>query len=406
MDEERYLILKMLEEGKITAEEASALIAALEDEGAGGETGGAGAGTEGAGTGGAGSEGAPGREGRRHGQSRAHFRGRWFDDERFEGAMEELRRDLEKVRLGAMDIGDEVSRHVQQVMRGQNEVWRRGGPRGFRHLVRNLGDVFSVPFGREMFEDRFEKEVSVNPDVTVGVQDLSGDVAVETHDSATVKVEAVKRVWAATAREAEDRSADYRVVVEQEGNEVRIGAELTDDAPGWLPARCTIDYKVLVPAGARLRVDLTNGDVTVKGVRGGVDLRSTNGDVVGKGLSGPVVATSINGNVEILSAEPGDLSLKTVNGDIRFDLLSLGDGEHSVGTTRGEIQAFLAAGMSLEFTASTMHGDIDLDLPCTVARRSSSRLEGRLGGGASGPVPLLAMRTLFGDITLEARKEG
>ncbi len=394
MDEERYLILKMLEEGKITAEEASALIAALEDEGAGSEP--------------------AGESGRRddrgwdrghHQGHRVHFRGRWFDDERFEGAMEEMRRDLEKVRLGAMGIGDEVSRCVQEVVRDQNQVWRRGGPRGFRHLVRNLGDVFSVPFGREMFEDRFEKEIPVAPDVTVQIRDLSGDVTVDTHESDAVKVEAVKRVWAETAREAEDRSADYKVVVEQEGNEVRIGAQLVDDAPGWLPARCTVDYKVLVPAGAILRVDLTNGDVTVKGVRGGVELRSTNGDIVTKGLSGSVVATSINGDVEIRSAEPGDLSLKTVNGDIRLDLLALGDGEHSVGATRGEIEASLATGMSVEFTASTMHGEIDLDLPCTVARRSSTRLEGRLGDAAPGKAPLLALRTLFGDIRLKARKE-
>ncbi len=472
MDEERYLILKMLEEGKITAEEASALIAALEDEGAGtGSAGTEGDAAEGAGAEGAradsagegagaragaarGAEGAGygrrddrdrGRERRRHGGDRhceggphaghahgGHYRGHWFDGESFESAMEEMRRDLEKVRLGAMDIGDEVSRRVQEAMRGQREIWRRGGPRSFRHMVRNLGDVFSVPFGREMHEERYEKEVSVRPDVRVDIRDLSGDVKVEAIGEDTVKVRAIKRVWAGSREEAKDRSADYQVVVEQQGNEVRIGAGLTEDAPGWLPARCTIDYDVQVPAGTRAVVSLTNGDVTVTGVRGGVELRSTNGDLVIKDVSGSVSATSINGNIELRSAEPGDLSLKTVNGDVRVDLVSLGAGDHGVHTTRGNIVASVPAEMPLDFLASTMHGDIDLELPCSVISRSSTRLEGRVGAGrtrstapgsvggapdagggvpgaasatGNGRAPGLELRALFGDITLRARKE-
>lgn len=425
MDEERYLILKMLEEGKITAEEASALIAALEDEGAG--TGGAGTGDAGGGFGeGAGpSGGAAGGTGeareagneRRGDRDRGcgrhaghahgrHLHGRWFDSENFESAMEEMRRDLEKVRLGAMDLGDEVSRRVQEAMRGQREVWRRGGPRPFRHMVRNLGDVFSVPFGREMHEERYEKEVAVQPDVRVDIRDLSGDVKVETHDEAAVKVLAIKRVWAGSREEATERSADYQVVVKQQGNEVRVGAELIDNAPGWLPARCTIDYNVLVPAGARVSVNLTNGDVTVLGVRGGVELRSTNGDLVIRSVAGSVSASSINGNIELRSAEPGDLSLKTVNGDVVVDLASLGAGDHGVHATRGDIVASVPAEMPLDFLASTMHGDIDLELACTVVSRSATRLEGRIAGasGAGERAPGLELRALFGDITLKARK--
>jgi len=422
VDEERYLILKMLEEGKITAEQAAALLAALEGEdsegGAGSETG-KGAGEDG-GEGSAGGSGEGSGEGpeetdeegggmgpacpRWSGRGwRRHSRDRWFDQQELQRFREEMRRELEKLRLGAMDIGDEVSRRVQDVLREQRELWRRGGPRSFRHLVRHMGDVFNVPLGREMYEEHLEKEVAVDPDVRVRVRNLSGDVKVMVHDSATVKVLAVKRVWAATADEARRRAADYEVKVEGGGREVRIGAELADDAPGWLPARCTIDYDILVPAGAQVSAGLTNGDLSVTGVRGGLEARSTHGDVAVEGVSGPLTVSTVNGDIVVTSAEPADLSLRSVNGDVRLELLSLGAGRHSVGTTRGDITAAVPAGASLSFSASTMHGDIELELPCTVISRSATSLEGRVGTGIE--VPELELRALSGDIVVQARKE-
>jgi hypothetical protein len=422
VDEERYLILKMLEEGKITAEEASALIAALEeDAGAGGtdaETGPAGGRSGGSASSETGSSRWDRRD--RHGRERRHHchRGRpWFDRENFDAAMEEMRRDLERVRLGAVDIGDEVSRRVQAAMREQRSAWREGGPRPFRHFVRNFGDVFNVPFGREMFEETYEHEVAAEPEASVEIRDLSGDVRVETWAEPRVKVRAIKRVWAGTREEAKERAADYRIFAEPRGKEIRIGAELAAEAPGWLPARCTIDYDVRVPAGVSVRASVTNGDVSVTGVRGGVELRNTNGEVTAQGVSGSVILTTTNGDIDLREAEPADLSLKAINGDIRAHLLSLGSGDHRVHTAHGDVVLVVPPDMPLDLMASTMHGRLEVTLPCTIVKKSSTRIEARVGqvppagdagtastGQAPG-VPGLEVRTLFGDVTLKAQKE-
>lgn len=447
MDEERYLILKMLEEGKITAEEASALITALEeDAGAGGtsaRTGGtdAGTGPAGGGSGGAAGTGAddPGQGSRwdrrdREGRERRHHYHRdrpWFDRGNFDAAMEEMRRDLERVRLGAVDIGDEVSRRVQAAMREQRSAWREGGPRPFRHFVRNFGDVFNVPFGREMFEETYENEVAAEPEASVEIRDLSGDVRVETWDQPQVKVRAIKRVWAGTPEEAKERAADYRIFAEPQGKEIRIGAELAPEAPGWLPARCTIDYDVRVPIGVSVRASVTNGDISVTGVRGGVDLRNTNGNVTAQGVSGSVILTTTNGDIDLREAEPADLSLKAINGGIRAHLLSLGSGDHRVHTAHGDVVLAVRPDVSFDLLASTMHGRLEVTLPCAIVKKSSTRIEARVGqdrsaseagtgttgqtageagqavgatGHAAG-VPCLEVRTLFGDVTLKERKE-
>ncbi len=403
MDEERYLILKMLEEGKISAEEASALLEALGD----------------------GAEDARdgeeqyddhGRPGRPHRPGRAghryHDRDYGFDREGFREGMEEMRRQLEKIRLGAIDIGDEVSRQVRDAMDSCRDEWRRSGRRPFRHFVRDIGDIFNVPAGREMYEESFEEEVALEPGSRVRVRALSGDVTVDAWDRDTVRVEARKRVWAATTEEAKERAADYRIRVEREGDELFIGARLEDEAPGWLPARCSIDYKVMVPAGSFLEVSVTNGDVRVSGVREGVDLRSTNGEVTTDGVAGSVVVHTTNGDITLKSAEPEELSLRSINGDVRAELVSLAEGENAVSAVRGDVRVAVRPGLRLDLRASTMHGDIRFGLPGTIASRTSTRLEVRLGAGEVEAaaddelVPALEIRTVFGDVSIERGKEG
>jgi len=338
------MILKMLEEGKISAEEATALLEALEESvdpaseefEAGGETPG---------------EGYAGRAHRagrsRHGHRRSshgphHMSFHDFDREAFRDSMKELHRHLERIRLGAVEIGDEVSRQVQDAMETWREEWKRGGDRPFRHFIRDMGSVFHVPFGREMHQETFEEELETEPDPVVRVKALSGDVTVETWDQTAVKVEAVKKVWARTEEEARKRSGDYRISVERDGREVRIGARLADDAPGWLPARCTIDY------------------------------------------TGPTRIYSTNGDIALAAVRAAELRVRSVNGDVDADLAELDPGEHVVSTVHGDIDLRLPADAELELHASTMHGEIACGFPGSVAGRSATRLHARLGRANRG----------------------
>jgi len=427
LNEERYMILKMLEEGKISAEEATALLQALEEsaedsQGAGysGEDAyddepGCGARSERAGR--------RRRSYRQHRPRRPH-RHPGFDREAFRESMGELRCQLEKIRTGAVEIGDEVSRQVQDAMETWRAEWRRGGDRRFRHFVRNMGDVFHVPFGKAVHEEKFERELEVEPDEAVRVSALSGDVEVETWDKDAVRVEALKKVWARTEEEAAERSDDYRIYVEREDNEVCIGARLAEEAPGWLPARCTIDYRIRVPAGASVATDVINGDVTVAGVRGGVDLKGTNGKIAARDFAGAVRIYSTNGDITLSAVEAAELNVRTVNGDVDLDLAGLEPGEHAVSTVHGDVDLTVPADVETDLHATTMHGDITYGFPGTVASRTTTWLHARLGrkgdagageaasgedaGAAAerGAARELNVRAVFGDIAVRPRGEG
>lgn len=405
MDEERYMILKMLEEGRISAEEAAALLEAL-----GGEE------TEEVDGKGERPHPGSGRRRRKPGPGPSHCRAWDWDREAFAHSMEEMRRQLERVRLGAIDIGDEVSRQVQEALNACREDWSRGGRRSFRHFMRDIGDVFAIPHGREVHEEDFEEEVEVDPTGEVELKVLTGDAAVSAWDRDLVRVEARKRVWAATAEEAARRAADYKIEVTREGGRVSIGARLADDAPGWIPARCRIDYNICVPARSRVKVAATNGDVTVAGVQGGAHLYATNGEVVTENLGGNIAVRSTNGDIVLRRAAADSLSLRAVNGDAKVELSSLGPGESSLSLVRGDAVILLPPGLSLDVQASTLHGDIRSGLPGTIRTRTATRLETRLGPategaagegtGSEGPArPSLAVRTVFGDITIERREE-
>ncbi len=393
MDEDRFLILKMLEEGKITAEEAAALLGALEDGSSGSAEAGAG-GSEEAGP-------------RAEAKGRRLW-GRPSDD--ISRAMEDMRRHLEKVRLSAIEMGDEISRRFHEAMESEAAVeWRHGGPRPFRRFVRNLGDVFSVPFGKEVHEETFEREVAAAPNGATEVRGLSGDILVEGWDQNLVRVEAKKRVWAGTRDEAQARSADYRIYVDSQGDRVSIGAELVGGAPGWLPARCTVDYKVRVPASHEVKVVLTNGLATVAGITGSVDVRSTNGDVESRHVSGRVRLATTNGDVLLDGAKPARLHCRSVNGDMTVGLEGLGAGENSISTVRGNVRITVPADLVADVSLSTMHGRIDLDAPGSVTSRSPSRLDvvlGAKGTERGGAVPTLDVRTLFGNVLLGTSREG
>lgn len=402
MNEERYLILKMLEEGKISAEEATALLEALE------ESGGRAAEDE------SGRDEGCGPSGER--------RRRWRHGPRLD--LDELHRAVEKARREAMDFGDEVSRQVQDAMDIWREEWKHGGTRPFRHFTRNMGDVFQVPFGREKHEETFDEEVEFGADGLVRLTSLSGEVVVHGWDQERVKVKALKRVWAGTVEAARERSADYRIRLEREGKELDIRAELADDAPGWLPARCTIDYELWVPSGCGVGVHLTNGDLQISGVGGGVELRTTNGDIVARDITGRVSVYSTNGDVELVGARAEALVAKTVNGDLSIDLADLAAGDHDASTVHGDIEVSLPRDLRLDLRASTMHGEIGLGLPARVTTRTSTRLRARLGANGAGTAPETASgtaaggepesgyglpelnaRAVFGDIGFKARRE-
>jgi len=160
-------------------------------------------------------------------------------------------------------------------------------------------------------------------------------------------------------------------------------------------------YELSVPAGVRLLMRTTSGDVQATGVRGPVEGHSTSGDVQIADASGRAILESVSGDVRgrRLSGEvraqsvSGDIELEEVNGDVRIESTS---GEISLTrvtstdvyatTVSGEVtyQGSIDRGGRYEFRSHS--GDIRLEVPADLSARFA--IETFSGSLDSGGFPI------------------
>ena len=203
------------------------------------------------------------------------------------------------------------------------------------------------------------------------LENVNGTVTVETWSEPRVRIEADK---AASTGPLLER---LRVEIEGEGRRVDVRTRMPR---GWLfGGGGKVDYRITLPADARVRVQTVNGPVEVRGV------------------SGEVKASTTNGSVEVLDAG-GVVEASAVNGGVSARYRKLDpDGRHRFSTTNGSVTVSVPAGAGGRLDARTVNGSVGSDLPLeTTDRATRRRLEGRLGKGRG----LLQLSTVNGSVRL------
>ena len=177
-----------------------------------------------------------------------------------------------------------------------------------------------------------------------------------------------------------------------------VGLEVTEDNNTvrirTAPNSHDLDLVVMVPKNFSVKLSVTHGDITVRGVNGEHEIKATNGDVELIDVGGSVVVNSVNGDIEVTmtSVTPNTpMSFTGVNGDIEvsfpagtkftgkmktdygdvftnFDIaidrsqsaseVTSGDGKYSV-TINKWITGTVNGG-GPEFLFKTLHGDIEI----------------------------------------------
>ena len=333
--EERRTILRLLEEGKITPEQAVELLKALGSPpgaGAAGVTGpGAGA-AAGAGTGAGGEAGA--EAGRAGPAADAGERG-------------DVLRWVEQVGNRIADMAEELGERIQRTL-ASGAVGERVGDVGERlaevsdrlqELGRSVADRIAYAFGQMgtavlpafTFTDELTGEFAPGAQPHVELATRHGSIAIHTDPSA-------ERRWRLTIRKhlrgrsREDaEQAAARLLSTSHGP-----SYLTVRAEGWLQG--SADLELTLPAGltVSLRAETTSGSVTVRGARassfeartanGRVDLsdveaqrvlvRAANGTLLLERVRADLVeASSVNGSITAALAG-ADVRLSTANGSV------------------------------------------------------------------------------------------
>ncbi len=201
----------------------------------------------------------------------------------------------------------------------------------------------------------------------------NGGIQVEGWDGSEVRVEARVTTRARNDRAAQDLARE--VGVRTEPGRVLSEGPRSVGRESW-----QVSYRIMVPRGARLELESTNGGIRVSGVRGAVEARTTNGGIRLDDVEGAIRARSTNGGVQVAYAS-GRSSVE------RVDLQ----------TTNGPITLSIPQGASARVEASTRNGGISTDFPLTVQGRLGRSLSGTLG---SGDGPEIRMQTTNGPIRL------
>lgn len=412
MSDETLRILKLLESGKITSQEAEGLLAAIEEPktSSGGE-----------------------REYQYHGVNPAHIVAQAMDEVNpglvVAEAMERVRERMERHRERHMHL------RVPRVPKM---------PR-----VPDIPKIVECCFGSHSAEEEQVVTIPAEGIKALALSQPRSEIKVTGADSDQISIKASIQVYGDDEDEARDRLKSLKVAAENDGGVLRIKLE----GPPWTKKRrAQVDFEMEVPKGLSLELGTASGEIVVAGVSGGAKLNSASGEVSLEGCSGALEISTASGDIELskcihasvkiqtasgdieaqgcsgdftVQSVSGDISLKmddgqvsvtTVSGDLELEAESLGsisaattsgdmvitvdsslDGEVRLASVSGDVELEIPDDSEISLEATTASGDIDCGLELEERNQTSRRLTGRLG---QGRIPV-SIKTTSGDISIE-----
>jgi DUF4097 and DUF4098 domain-containing protein YvlB len=390
MREEILRISKMVEEGKLTAEEAAELIDAI-------------------------TIGAQEAEEAKEEPSESKARKDSFDT-LFE-AIDRTTRDVmdrvnwpeiaEKIRTASRTGWERVKADLEQIGKGE---WR-----GI--------------FGGHVEVKKQEIPLSIGAGGVFHAEIIRGDVKV-VGGSAEPKVMAVADIRGRDEEDAKKRAAAWTMMVEGEGGDVTLRI------PGQSAGAVKVDLEVHLPEGTGVDLKATSGDMSIKGTKGSVRLQGTSGDLTIEDAaervwvqttSGDVTAKSVLGGQVTIESKSGDISLsdckasinartasgdlqmtniagpivalETISGDIAAAMSEPFTGKCSLRSVSGDISAAVPDGSSCRVALSSISGDVSCTLPLQDEIKGERRVTGMCGGGEG----TFDASAISGDVALEMK---
>jgi DUF4097 and DUF4098 domain-containing protein YvlB len=199
-------------------------------------------------------------------------------------------------------------------------------------------------------QGHFEKTLQVSGAADLDVMTRSGDVTVRNGPAGTISI--IGRIhvgnrWFGGGREADVEGIEKNPPISQSGNTVRIDYVNYRDI--------SVDYEITAPPDTKLRTKTGSGNVTVEGMRAGLDAETGSGDVRLRDLAGDLRIHTGSGNIEAKGAA-GPFEARAGSGDIRIEETSKGDVRVDTGSGNVEV-----SGIDGGLRASTGSGDVRVD---------------------------------------------
>ncbi len=235
----------------------------------------------------------------------------------------------------------------------------------------------------ERAQQPLDRTIDVRPNGTVSIENTNGRMTVSAWDEPRVRIRAIKRASSQDALNA------IAIDIRQTGAGVAIVTRTPNSDGNFLDmlfgnnGNASVDYDLTVPRQSNLKVDGTNGAITVSDIIGRIDLGTT------------------NGRIEALRCG-GSINASTTNGAIRAELVQATPSKMEFETTNGSISLTVPPTFAANVTAETTNGSIRSDLPVTTHSFSRRELRGTLNGGGAQ----LDLHTTNGSIEIRSTAGG
>lgn len=337
MADEQLLILKMLEDDKITAEQATELLTLV---------------------------------GRKYSPL---IDDPSLDPRRLQG---ELRQDERRaIRQQSRSLREE-ERQVRRQIKHETKRWANSGERSsldhVGQVVQNYLLKLGLPFGGGrgfVFTKELEGEFS-GERAEVGVKNTNGQISIKQSPDSRWRLRLTVKVRADELNVARSL-AESLVVVKYADNMLSV------ESKRLFGQNAVVDVDLQLPKGSRprLQASCTNGTINLNGVSGErLLLHTVNGKVNAEGFgTESIEAHSVNGGIWMIGAAR-KVKCRAANGRIYVQTASDQDVELELETVNGSIEVILPQGEHLGYRveAASTAGSVNVDLP-DILREESTR---------------------------------
>lgn len=239
-------------------------------------------------------------------------------------------------------------------------------------LLCSVALLASASLAQAKVSETFHQTYQLEPNGTISLENVNGDIEIVAWDKPEVALEAEKKG---------KTDADLaKVTLEIDASPSRLTIRTKYAKTGWLGSvNASVHYKLSVPAGARLdKIDSANSAITVKGVRGPVNVETVNGSITASGLAGETRLSSVNGAVAAEFATIADTKKIRMN------------------TVNGSATVTLPKGAGAQVDADSVNGRVSVDQPIKLGKMRRHSVTGQIGAGGAD----LSIDTVNGSISI------
>lgn len=190
-------------------------------------------------------------------------------------------------------------------------------------------------FAKEQLTEEINRTFKLAADGRLSLDNVNGNVKIETWDQAEVSVKAVKR-----GETKEDLDA-VSIEFDSQADRLSVKTKPPEGRKKKKGNSVQVEFSLTVPRGVNLKeVSLVNGNLEIDGVTGKIEASTVNGSLKARSLKNKAKLSSVNGRVDAGFAElpdDGEVKLNTVNGGLKLGLPAKPNAHISASTVNGGI---------------------------------------------------------------------